>query len=127
MAWERIFLICPVRNSRPEVQKRIAAYVAGLEAKGHSVYWPARDTDQLDPIGLEICKKNLFAILLAGEIHIWYDATSQGSVFDLGAALMASEHIQKKRFVIANPEEVHLTSGKSFQNVLLSLAMSERD
>ena len=126
MSKAKIFLICPERNSQPEVQERIAAYVAGLQAQGHPVYWPARDTDQADPVGLTICKANLFAMYQAHEIHIWYDPTSQGSIFDLGAALMASEHIQKKRFVIANPEAVQGTEGKSFQNVLLALAVPEK-
>ncbi len=117
----RIFVICPVRNVPDEVVVKIGTYVKKLERSGAEVYWPFRDTDQNDPIGLHICQDNRRAVSQADEIHIWFDPKSQGSVFDFGMtfAFMMS---QKKRIVIANPEEVRSTKGKSFQNVLLALA-----
>lgn len=113
---EKIFLISPVRNITPEVHKRILAYVASLESQGHQVHWPERDTPQNnDPIGIEICKTNRQAITNATRIDIWYDPTSTGSVFDLGMAFTLN-----KRLVLANPNEVTPTQGKSFNNVILA-------
>ena len=120
---KKVFLICPVRNASEEASRRLRAYVEGLEAEGFSVHWPARDTDQDDPIGVRICLDNGLAVLAADEVHVWYDAASQGSVFDFGMLFMASQVMGRgKKIVIANPGDVPSTEGKSFQNVLLALA-----
>lgn len=118
-----IFLICPVRNAAPEASAAVAAYVDGLERSGHRVHWPPRDTPQDDPVGLRICRDNGRALLAADEVHLWYDPSSQGSIFDFGMLFMASEIVgRRKRFVLANPEAVAPTDGrKSFQNVILAL------
>lgn len=119
-----IFLICPVRNLSEDVKARIASYVRDLEAAGCSVHWPPRDTAQDDPVGMRICRDNGFAIMRADEVHVWYDPTSQGSVFDLGMAFMLAEVIgAPKKVVIANPGDVDPDEGrKSFPNVLRALA-----
>ena len=123
---KKIFLMCPVRGASEETTRKIAAYVRKLEEGGAEVYWPARDTDQVDAVGVRICHDNGRALRKAGEVHIWYDAGSQGSIFDLGMFFMASVIIgPEKPFVIANPEDLALTTGKSFQNILLALASSE--
>ncbi len=121
MQKRRGFLICPIRNSNPETQKAIAAYVEKQEADGVEMYWPARDTDQTDPHGWTICCRNRSAILDAGEIHVWYDAASTGSKFDLGMVFVLLVIGWAKRVVIANPEEVKPTPHKSFENVLLKM------
>ena len=82
----KIFVICPVRNADPEVTAAIAEAVAELEAEGHIVHWPARDTDQKDPIGNRICAVNCQAIEEADRVIIWWDPDSQGSLFDIGMA-----------------------------------------
>ena len=119
-----IFLICPVRNVSEETTRQIAAYVSGLESQGHRVHWPPRDTDQNDPIGVKICRANGGAMARADEVHVWYDKSSQGSVFDLGMFFMMSEiYGPSRKLVIANPESVDRSDGKkSFPNVLLALA-----
>ena len=118
-----IFIICPVRNVSDEVRRRIELYVETLERKGYHVYYPARDTDQTDQVGLNICLANLTEIRMAAEVHIWYDPESQGSIFDLGALVMSSLTIgPKKRVVLINRHEVLPTNGKSFTNVVLALA-----
>jgi hypothetical protein len=119
-----IFLICPVRNSSEETTRKIAAYVQKLEQDGHHVHWPPRDTKQDDPVGMRICRDNGHAILLAHEVHVWYDKASQGTIFDLGMYFMATEVFgATKKLVIANPEEVDMNDGKkSFPNVLRALA-----
>ena len=118
----KVFLICPVRGVDPLTLDRIYSYVLGLSRKDLMVHWPYYDTNQNDPVGLNICLENIDAIRQASEIHVWYDPASVGSVFDLGAALTASLMGTPKKFVIANPDEVHPTDAKSFQNVLLALA-----
>lgn len=109
-----IFLICPVRNVDTVTQSAIYDYVQELERQGCRVYWPLRDTDQGDTIGLRICSANKDALAAATEVHVWYDPQSQGSLFDLGMAFMAD-----KRIVCVN--DVQPTDGKSFANLLLAL------
>ncbi len=84
--------------------------MANLEEQGHTVYYPARDTDQSLP-ELEICRQNLEAIEQADEIHVYWDGTSQGAIFDLGMAFAMRKKIRIKRL----PE-------KSILNLLRSYA-----
>jgi nucleoside 2-deoxyribosyltransferase len=114
----RVFLICPVRGITPAEHEAVAAYVAELERRGVSVYWPERDTDQRDDIGVRICASNLAGMEPADEVHVWWSPRSEGSVFDLGAAFAL-----RKRLVLANA--VGPTPGKSFANVLRALAVPE--
>ncbi len=119
-----IFLICPVAKAEPETQKRIKAYVKGIEKKGHKIHWPNRDTKQDDPTGgFEICRTNFRAILDADEIHIWYDETSGGSKFDMGGVFMLVEILkEKKKIVIVNDGEIVDDTKKSFYKVFKRLA-----
>ena len=125
---KKIFLICPVRNVPPKVEAKIKLYVASKEKEDYEVYWPARDTNQQDHIGLRICKDNRLAIVMADEIHVWYDKTSEGSKFDLGMVLMMLYFSEQRyqKIVIANPEEVQPTPKKSLENVLIALANNYR-
>ncbi len=116
----RIFIICPVREVPPEIAERIRAYVAGLEAKGHKVHWPQRDTDQTDPHGINICITNCDRIIAAREVHIWFDPTSHGSDFDRGILFALLRLGFRKKVVLIN--SVEPTPHKSFANVLLALA-----
>lgn len=113
----KIFLICPVRNVTPEETKAIQQYVSDMEVKGYDIYWPARDTDQVDPVGLRICTDNRRAIREADVVHVWWNPGSTGSLFDLGMAFMADKPI-----VLVNTVEP--TVGKSFNNLLLKLQES---
>jgi len=109
-----IFLICPVRDANIEQKRQMENYISLIESKGKTIYYPARDTDQIDPIGFRICSDNRDAILNAKEIHIFYDKTSQGNLFDLGIAFAAS-----KKLVIVNLDEIEITPGKSFANMII--------
>ena len=104
----KTFLICPVRGH--EMNETIN-YVEKLEAEGWEVHWPPRDTNQHDPTGYRICKDNYKAIYRADVVHIVYDPTSQGSLFDLGVAFAL-----RKPLVILN--DIELTEGKSFANMM---------
>lgn len=88
-------------------------HIATIEGRGHSIYYPARDTDQNDPIGYRICIDNMNAIHRADEIHIFYDKASTGSLFDLGVAFAFG-----KKLVIVNGDEIEITEGKSFANMI---------
>ena len=112
-----IFLICPVRNIDPKTREKIESYVKKLEKDGLSVYYPARDTKQDDPIGFQICESNREAMWNSTEVHIFWDKRSKGSLFDLGMAFMA-EHIIGVPLTIANPEDVETTPEKSFENII---------
>ncbi len=141
-----IFVICPVR--RPEAgflssilqsvawlffgvenewtqnQNTIGKYVSGLENDGYDVYWPARDNphQKTDKNGVAICEHNRKKMLMADEIHIWYDKNSIGSVFDIGMFFAFSGTNNFKKFVIINRNDIKPTSYKSFENVILALA-----
>ena len=144
---KKIFLICPVRYGKKltrenkKIQEKIKQYVEKLEKVGHKVYWPLRDTNQDDPIGLKICTDNGMAILDADEVHIWWywqekkwwqkliwwikEKKSTGSLFDFGMAFMLFLILDKK-IILANPKNVKPTKNKSFTNVLLSLHKKEK-
>ncbi|TJW14384.1 MAG: hypothetical protein E5W82_10435 [Mesorhizobium sp.] len=108
----KTFLICPVRGVDPATS---AGAVAKLESKGWSVHWPPRDTDQVDPTGLRICLDNAAAIRDADVVHVIWDGTSQGSLFDLGVAFAHDKPV----IPISLPPA---TEGKSFQNMVRAWA-----
>ena len=116
-AMKKVFLICPVRNATGEQIARIKCYKKELKASGVELFYPADDNplEHTDNIGYEICRANADAIKAADEIHIFWDKTSSGSLFDLGVAFGLG-----KRLFIVNIEEVERTQMKSFANMILS-------
>lgn len=111
----RIFLICPVRSATEEQKKEIQKYVQDMEYRGNKVYYPARDTNQNDKIGLMICESNKKAIKSSDEVHVYYDPNSSGTLFDLGMAFAMN-----KKIVLVN--KVEPTDGKkSFNNFILAV------
>lgn len=118
------FIICPVREASVEEKEYILIYIRRLEERGYRVHYPARDTNQDDPVGLRICSDNRAAIRDAKEIHVYWNGKSTGSIFDFGMAFMA-----EKPIIVFNRESVEklVTNGKSFHNVLLALDKKYRD
>lgn len=118
-----IFIICTVRGADPEYVQKLEAYVASLEAEGHVVHLPHRDTDQTQS-GFDICIQNADSIILAHEIHVFYKGTSQGTHFDLGGVFMFNRLIQlghmvtkeTKKLVIVENEQ--FGEGKSYPRML---------
>lgn len=102
---KKIFIIGPVRDIETEAHQRIKEYVEDLENKGFKVHWPLRDTDQNDPIGLQICLTNGMKIFEAEEVHIWFDPTSKGSIFDRGMLCSFLVHGLEKQTTIINQSE----------------------
>ena len=116
-----IYLVCPVRKATAEQTAAIRQYVRQLEDTGHQVYWPARDTEQHDPTGgWQVCEQNGRAIIAADEIHVWWEHSSRGSIFDLGVAWALRMMGMRKKLVLANDFDV--PDGKAFEKVLLRWA-----
>ena len=108
-----VFLICPIKDANLVQKAKMEVYIAKLECEGKNVYYPADDTDQNDDYGYRICMDNAQAISNSAEVHIFFDPTSKGSLFDLGVAFALG-----KPLVIVNPEEVERTEKKSFNNMI---------
>ena len=106
----KIFIICPVRLADDATRQRLEDYTAALEADGHKVHLPHRDTNQAGT-GTEICTENMNAIKEADEVHIFYLANSTGIHFDMGVSFA----LNKKIVVVDNGE---MTAGKSFPRLL---------
>lgn len=105
----RAFLICPVRGHDMQETEQV---VESLERAGYEVYWPHRDTDQTDTVGLDICKANRAAILKADVVFVVWDGESKGCLFDLGMAFAFGKSVR----VIEVPPIV--TGQKSFQAMM---------
>jgi nucleoside 2-deoxyribosyltransferase len=114
----RAFLICPVRNATETQKSEIEKYIESTEARGVAIYYPARDTNQNDPVGYTICYDNLRAMQGADEVHIFYDPRSAGSLFDLGMAFALGKPVR-----VANT--IEHTEGKSFANMVLQWSEQE--
>ena len=111
---KKIFLICPVRNASENQKAFMMDYIAKLESEGNKVHYPARDTNQVDPTGgWQICTDNSNAIKNADEVHIFWDDTSTGTLFDLGVAFASG-----KPLAVINSEDINISNTKSFHNLI---------
>jgi len=106
----KIFVICTVRSATEEYKEKLEAYVLKLENQGHEVHLPHRDTNQTGT-GFEICTENSNAIAASDEVHVFYNAESQGTHFDMGVAFVLKKVV---RFI----DRTVLTPEKSFKNML---------
>ena len=94
-----VFIICSVRKADEATKMGLVAYKQKLESEGYKVHLPHMDTNQSGS-GYEICVQNTTANIAAKQTHIIYDATSQGSHFDIGVAFVdAYLHPEKKVYV----------------------------
>jgi hypothetical protein len=93
---DKTFVIGSVRNATPEVVEKFEDFVNYLETREEPVivHLPHRDTVQTNT-GLQICTQNEAAIAdpEAPVIVIFYDETSQGSHFDIGATLANGKEV----------------------------------
>jgi hypothetical protein len=113
-------MICPVRNCDPALRRLTDEYVSRLETDGYHVYYPPRDADQSDDgVGLAVNESNRKAMLLADEVHVFWDPQSYGSHFDLGMAFV----LQTTRDLpIVLAVAVASTPQKSYTNVVVKLS-----
>jgi hypothetical protein len=123
------FLICTVREADENDLKFINNYVSKFESEGKKIYYPARDTAQVDSTGgYVICSDNCDAIQHSEEVHVYWTDKSQGTKFDLGMAFFLNQTVGKK-IVLANRVSVEEIvskqkkegTKKSFEMVLLNL------
>lgn len=112
----KIFVVAPVRDVSEQWKDGMEAYVRSLEAQGHTVHYPPRDTRQDDPTGLTICRENLRAIQEADEVHVAWDGESEGVLFDLGMAFALEKIIKPIIGYFPRPRK-----GKSFQSMVHAL------
>jgi hypothetical protein len=110
-----IYLICPVRNATPEQKIKMQDYIGEKEELGMKIYYPPRDNpyEEVDKIGWDICTENKEANQNSEEVHIFFDPTSTGTLFDLGIAFALG-----KKLTIVNKDEVDLSNKKSFTNMI---------
>lgn len=118
---KNIHVICPVANLTENEERLILSHTEALEREGHTVRCPFRDTNQHDEIGLRIIAEHEDDILWANEIHIWWNPTSKGSLWDLAQARMAQHFHLDKKIILINVDWVEVTKDKSHTNVLLAM------
>ena len=120
---KKIFIIRPVRNVTEEIRAKIEDYITKLETQGYKVYNPEQDNpyQKTDRVGTKIIEHNRRQMYMADEVHIWYDKSSIGSIFDIGMFFALSRGDFKK-FIVINSENIAPTPDKSFENVILALA-----
>lgn len=80
-------------KERLHVHPLVLGYVKKLEKKGCKVYFPFRDTPQNKSIP-KILEANLKGIKWCDEVHLLWDGTSHGSLFDLGSAYALGKPIK---------------------------------
>lgn len=124
------FLICTVREADESDRAFLARYVAEREASGQKVYYPARDTNQVDETGgYRICCDNNNAMSKSRAVFVYWTKKSQGTKFDLGMAF-EQHRVSGKPIRLANRPTVENIVAeqksvegleKSFEMVLLKL------
>ena len=98
----KLFLICPVRGASSAQQEIMEMYMKEMENKSYSIHIPHLHTVQTDILaGYTICLQNGIAIGESDTVHLYYDKSSQGSMFDLGMA-----YYLEKPLVLINEEEI---------------------
>lgn len=107
-----IYLICPVRNAAPEATELAADYVTALETQGHEVFFPMRNVDQHRWPVEKIIETEIEAIKTCDEVHIFWENSSRGSHFDLGAALALGKRIKLVHSFTTGQQ------GKSYESVI---------
>jgi hypothetical protein len=116
----KIYIVCPVRKLTGSEKELILKSVADLEKAGNEVRCPFRDTNQVDEIGLRIVGEHENDIFWADEVRVWWNPTSEGSLWDFAQYRMAKRFMPNKRLFIINLDSVSITEYKSYTNVLLA-------
>lgn len=123
------FLICTVRDADEKDKKILEDYVFKAEAEGKKIYYPARDTNQIDPTGgYNICSDNCDGLLNSRQISIYWTIKSEGTRFDFGEAFLLHK-LKGRKIGLINRSDVEKIveeqkrSGikKSFEMVALKL------
>jgi len=67
------------------LKEKVDVYVAALKSKGHSVFNPIYGSKE-NLVTHDILNINLDAIKQCDEVHVIWDGSSYGTIFDLGNA-----------------------------------------
>ena len=110
---KNIYVICPVRKATHQEQVIMDEYVSRLERAGHYVHYPPRDVPQDDPV-VDICTAHGKAMKKCTDVHVFWDAKSTGSHFDLGMAYMLGKPVEIAAVFTRNDPE-----DKSYYDLLL--------
>lgn len=111
----KIYVICSVRNGDPELQKRILNYAEKLEQQGHIVHVPFRNTNQDDPIGINITQEHeLQDILWADKVIAFWNPLSEGSWYDLAQVRM-EQQFRKLEIIFFDPQSLSADSQNPVQ------------
>jgi len=114
------FIICPIRNQTESERLFLTHYISSLELEGYKVYWPFRDTNQQDNIGLNICYQNRNAIKKAKRVRVYFTSKSEGTLFDIGMSFMA-----RKPIIVINHKELEFKKDKDeFKDFILKYAIN---
>lgn len=124
----KVYVLCPVRNISDDVKEELDVAVEIMDEYAGEVHYPPRDTEQIDESGgFDICVSNISAIRDSDIIAIYWDPTSKGSYFDLGAVF--EEYIRYRQgdrdpitIKLLNEDDLLETEGKSFEKVIKVLA-----
>jgi hypothetical protein len=123
------FLICTVREADEADRAFLERYVEEHAALGWNIYYPARDTNQVDESGgYRICCDNNEAMQRSRGVSVYWTKKSQGTKFDLGMAF-EQHRTSGKPIYLANRTDVEtivaeqraVGTKKSFEMVLLRL------
>lgn len=114
-----IYVISPVRQLDCKTHRLLLNHTHLLEMIGHTVHLPVRDTDQT-ATAVEICTQNVEAIRAADRVDIYFDPSSKGSKFDLGAA-----YALKKPLCLIN--SIQPMKEKEFATLILTWPWTEDD
>ncbi|MCL5733787.1 MAG: hypothetical protein M1334_04015 [Patescibacteria group bacterium] len=117
---KKIYIICSVRNITEKEKDDVLNYVHSLEKDGCVVRCPFRDTNQQDEIGLRIVKEHEGDIIWADEVHVWWNKSSQGSLWDVAQTRMAMIFMPGKLFKIVNLHQANIDDTKSYNNVVIA-------
>ncbi len=119
-----IFLICPIAKATEYQQEKIDQHISDID-NCYNLYYPAKHTNQIDVTGgYRICTDNANAIGNANTIHIFYDNTSTGSMFDLGVAYYFQYLNLDRQFCFVNKEEIEL-SNDDFGDYIMKLMLNK--
>ena len=105
---KKAYLICPVRKLTPEERQTIDKAIVDIK-KEYDLYIPYEQEQDVD--GKIICERNRKAVIEADTIFVWWNPTSEGSVFDFGMF-----YALNKPVIVLNT--IQRTEHKSYTNVL---------
>jgi len=100
----KVFIICS-----KGLFKKGLKHTVELESAGCEVFFPLRDTKQVKTTANAVVRSNLKGIKDVDEVHILWDGSSYGSIFDLGMAYA----LNKKIAVIYVPSRTWYTHLKN--------------